>query len=271
MAAQIELPKQVIVHSHWLSDGVKMSKSLGNVVDPIKLSEYVGIDSMRFFLMGNSNIGFDSKFSQDLIVESRDMLMKKYTNLIARVGGNKFDIMELIQYYQQGKFDNGIDDLIREINKEGDELEMLIEVTHKLIAGMNELYGIMDEQIQNEFDYNRAIKHWWAIIDDANKVFQEGEPWKFVKLIKKGEESADKLEKYKTLINYYVFLSTEATRICSILIHPVIPEISGKILDRLLVDNNRRNIEWCKFGKDLSYGKDANKPELHQHPLTKLE
>ncbi|KAG7660485.1 uncharacterized protein J8A68_006002 [[Candida] subhashii] len=97
--------------------------------------------------MGNSDNCFDSKFSQDLIVESRDMLMKKYTNLIARVGDNKFDIVESIEYYQQGKFDNGIDDLLREIRQGEEEVEMLIEVTHKLITGMNELYGIMDEQI----------------------------------------------------------------------------------------------------------------------------
>ena len=51
MAAGIELPKQVIVHSHWLCDGFKMSKSLGNVVDPMEISEYYGVDPVRFSLL----------------------------------------------------------------------------------------------------------------------------------------------------------------------------------------------------------------------------
>lgn len=75
MAAGIDVPKQVVVHSHWLSDGFKMSKSLGNVVDPHSTAEYYGKDSLRFFLMEYSNIESDCNYREDQFHFTREKLL----------------------------------------------------------------------------------------------------------------------------------------------------------------------------------------------------
>lgn len=265
MAAKIELPKQVIVHSHWLCEGVKMSKSLGNVVDPIEISEYYGVDPVRFFLMANSNIEDDCKFSEELMFQSRELLVNKYANLMLRIGGKNFDILQAIGYYRDGKFD-GIEELLREFGLASSDVEVLIKDTQELITSLNQLYPSMDQKI-NQFDYMKACKDWWHVIDNANLVFQSAEPWKYAKKLKKEEDN----EKYRIIMNYFIYLSAETCRIASIVIQPIMPQLSDKILNRLAVEPDRRSSEWCLLGKDLTYGKDANDTSKHELPIERVE
>lgn len=264
MAAGVELPKQVIVHSHWLCDGFKMSKSLGNVVDPIEISEYYGVDPVRFFLVENSNIEDDCKFSVDLLERSRDAVLGKYCNLISRIGAKNFNIQEAVEYSTSGKFDN-IEQIIKDVdNSNGDDL---IKASQELIANLNNLYITMDTHFKN-FEYIKAIQAWWGVINQGNYIFQTSEPWKYSKLLKDESIPEEAKNKYLTYINYVTYLCAETMRISSILIQPVMPELSNKILNRLQVQS--RDSESCKVGDEDGYGKDANSKK-HGVPLEKIK
>jgi methionyl-tRNA synthetase len=262
MAGNIELPRQVVVHSHWLSEGFKMSKSIGNVVDPIETYEYYGQDALRFFLTEYSNIENDCNFSEQSFVDSRDNLIGKYANLMTRCGGKAFNIKQSVDFYSSGEFTN-IEELITEVK----DAEKIIEVKNRLINSLNTLHGKMDDKLV-EFNHMKAIQEWWAVTEQANLMFQVSEPWTYTKLIK-SETDTETKQMYQQLQSYYVFLASESCRILSILIEPVIPKLAGQILDRLDVLPEHRTIQYARVGADKSYGTDANS-RSHAIPIERV-
>lgn len=85
MAAEISLPKTIMAHGWWTNEGQKISKSLGNTIDPIKLIEEFGIDQVRYFLMREVTFGADGNFSRsNLITRINSELSNKIGNLLQR-------------------------------------------------------------------------------------------------------------------------------------------------------------------------------------------
>ncbi|CUM54412.1 uncharacterized protein AC631_04512 [Debaryomyces fabryi] len=270
MAAGIELPRQVVVHSHWLCDGFKMSKSLGNVVDPLDTLEYYGEDALRFFLTEYSNIDSDCNYSEQHFYLTRENLIGKYANLITRCGGNAFNILDSINSFKEGKFDN-IDALIADHCLNNDrtiESKQIIALKNELSDTLNHLYESMDLSMSS-FDHMRAIQKWWIPLEKANQLFQLGQPWLYTKSIKSDTVSDGDKEIYKTIQNYYVFMAAETSRICSVLINPIIPKLSSKILDRLAVSPTNRTLHFTSIGSDLTYGEDANSKK-HKIPIQRI-
>ncbi|EGW31091.1 mitochondrial methionyl-tRNA synthetase [Spathaspora passalidarum NRRL Y-27907] len=265
MAAKIDLPRQVIVHSHWLVDGVKMSKSLGNVIDPVDISKYYGIDPVRFFLIENSNIADDCKFSEVALSSTRDMLLGKYGNLFMRIGAKNFNVRESVQDYHSGKFTN-IEDTIKAHTINRDSVDILIQQRQELIEKLDSLYERMNENFVN-FDSMKAMQSWWSVLDATNGIFQTAEPWLYAKKIKQDDPSK---QEYANLISSYVFMCAETCRITSILLQPIAPELAERMLDRLGVAKDNRNSTFAKFGADSSYGAGAN-DKGHKVPLEKVE
>lgn len=99
MALDLPLPKRVISHGHWLMDSKKMSKSIGNVVNPFFAMSRWGVDTMRYFLMYNGAIESDSNYNNDLIVERyKKGLQGGLGNLLSRMTlSKKWDVREAIQ------------------------------------------------------------------------------------------------------------------------------------------------------------------------------
>lgn len=267
MAAGIELPKQIIVHSHWLSEGFKMSKSLGNVVDPIATFDYYGEDSLRFFLIENSNIATDCNYSERAFHATRENIIGKYANLITRSGGSAFDIEGSVQLYKQGKFEN-IDQIIRMEALNQEEVNDILILKNELHDNLNKLYGVMNDKFMR-FDQMKAIQEWWVLIEKANQFFQMGQPWLYTKAMRNESITKSKKESFETLQSYYVFMAAETCRITSILIQPVMPSLSNKILDRLAVDQAKRNSNFCIIGGDVTYGGGANSKE-HKIPIERI-
>lgn len=253
MAMGVVPPKQVIVHSHWLCDGFKMSKSIGNVIDPIETSEYYGVDALRFFLMEYSNIENDCNYSEVAFSATRDTLIGKYANLMTRCGGAKFDIHESVKHQNEGTF-KGIEEIILKDAIHQEKVPEILKLRTQVLEGLDTIYAAMNSRI-SRFEYMKAIQDWWKVVDSANLFFQTAEPWLY--------------EKDHILQSYYVFLAAETCRISSILISPIIPNLSGKILDRLNVDNSRRNVDYVEVGSDGNYGKDANSKK-HPIPISRI-
>ncbi|CAH2353919.1 methionine--tRNA ligase, mitochondrial [[Candida] railenensis] len=266
MAANIAVPKQVVVHSHWLSDGFKMSKSLGNVVDPQSTADYYGKDPLRFFLMEYSNLENDCNYREEQFHFTREKLIGKYANLITRCGGNAFNIVESLKDYESGEYKN-IDGLLdsRALNSEVPEIK---QIRDNLVLLTNSLFETMDKKME-QFDQQRAISEWWNIVESANQLFQLGQPWLYAKELKNEQISPERKKAYTTLRNYYTFIAAEVSRVSSILISPIIPELSNQILDRLNVDKSRRNAAFCKIGSDLTYGLGAN-DKSHKVPISRV-
>ncbi|CAI4063184.1 hypothetical protein N7582_002321 [Saccharomyces uvarum] len=233
LAAGLPLPKQVVIHGHWLCNGVKMSKSLGNVVDPVDMASYYGADIVRWFLLENSKLEEDGDFQEQRLSETRELLVSKWGNLVNRCCGSKFDVGRAVT-----KFSNKGHLQLQETFQNEPEISQQIENHIKLLDQAKEVF---EEKI-NLFQYSQLLKHVWGIINDANTLVQNGKPW---------EREVDQQDAI-------IFLSMETSRILSILCQPIMPALSQSLLDRIDVSEERRTIPFIKLGSDEAYGKHSN-------------
>jgi methionyl-tRNA synthetase len=143
LSAEIELPKKVLVHSYLTVDGQKISKSLGNVIDPVELAEKYPADSIRYALLKGTPFS-DFDFSEKYLIEKHNNeLANKLGNLVSRVSG-------LIEK-------NGI---------EKTEIKLLKKLNEKKIERLFEVY---------EFD--KVLNEVFAFIDVCNEYVQTKKPW----------------------------------------------------------------------------------------------
>lgn len=243
MAAKLPLQKRIVIHNHWISNGMKMSKSLGNVVDPIAVGEKYGTDIIRWYLLENSQLESDGDFFEDNVASLRHLFVSKWGNLINRCCGNKFNINRAINTYT---VNNNINELPKVLLKvwEDDTNQDSILIREKITDITENLKGLqqlMNDKIE-KFDYTNLLRTIWSIINDSNSLMQISKPWE------KAEVQQDAI----------IFLCIETSRILSILCQPIIPTLSKKFLDRIDVKQENRTLEFSKLGVDNSYGSEAN-------------
>ncbi|MEA3413959.1 MAG: methionine--tRNA ligase [Nanoarchaeota archaeon] len=146
LSAGLPLPKKIIVHGFLTVDGKKMSKSTGNVIEPINLLKKYSVDSVRYFLARNFVFGDDGDFSEKALVNRHNgELSNKLGNLVSRV-------TSLIEKY-------GISD-------------EMYDATH-----LNFNFKKFEKLMQN-YELDKALNEIFAFIDDCNEYVQETKPWK---------------------------------------------------------------------------------------------
>ncbi|OBA19361.1 AAA-domain-containing protein [Metschnikowia bicuspidata var. bicuspidata NRRL YB-4993] len=238
MAAGAELPKQVLVHSHWLSEGVKMSKSLGNVVDPFALAENYGTDPTRFYLMENASISNDCKFSEREIQNSHASLVNKWANICSRVGGEKFNLEQSVKEKEAGTFDD-IEQVISLLGSQEYAVKTL-ELWQKLAKSVNSLYTDMNKEMRH-YGQMKALQRWWETVELGNEFFQHCEPWRHQSLSTTADANR---ELHQTFASYAVYLCAEAGRVTSICVSPFMPDLASKFLGsrRRIVDDDDDDI-----------------------------
>ena len=207
MSAELPLPKNIFAHGWWLSGESKMSKSLGNVVDPLDLIEEYGVDPVRYYLMREMVLGHDACFSLESFIKCYNSdLANDFGNLLSRV-------TNLLKKFFDSRIPLGEDQSIRgKAIKDGGIYA--IERVWKLIQDMR---------------VNDAIEEILKYIRSVNKYMEDMAPWKLVKtdINKAGE---------------VLYNASEALRISSNLLKPIMPKRTLSVLKTLNAEKS--NLEW---------------------------
>lgn len=258
MAAGLKMPKQVFVHGHWLMGGRKMSKSRGNVADPIEISNIYGADSLRLFMMRYSVLDTDGDYSEERLNALRSEFIDKFCNLMVRSLSKNFKIQRALERLQH----DTIDTLSAKVND-----PKLTESLFTIRETINTLKKDIDDDITN-FNMHKALSKIFNIGPMLNGLFDTFEPWT---LKVKASDSKSIAETKSLKQDLLIFTALDSLRVILILLEPFIPEYSALLLDRLKVDKDKRSIDYAEIGSDLSYSKDAVFKKGTAVPLTKIE
>ena len=227
MAANIPLPKRVFGHGWILSDEKKMSKSIGNILDPIEIIETYGIDQLRYYLIKEVSLGNDGNVSLENLKNCiNNDLANNYGNLCQRV-------FSFIKKNCSNKIP-----LSKSLSKEDKIL------TGKLKSDINKLIDLIDKQ-----DLNNYIKKVIEYSFDSNKYFNDLEPWS----LKKTNINR---------MNSVLYSIVEQIKNISILLLPIIPNSANKILDTLNIKTASRSISQIEKENTLNHEAELGNIEI---------
>ena len=227
MAAGMPLPKRVFAHGWWTNEGEKISKSLGNVIDPNALAAEFGLDQMRYFLMREVPFGNDGDFSR------RAMIHRMNGDLANDLGNLSQRVLSMIF-----KNCDGVMPALPAAPQ--DEDRTLLAATDALIA---EVRGQMDRQA-----FHEALRMIWQVVSDANRYVDAMAPW--------GLKKTDPARMAEVLA-----VLAETIRQVAILVQPVMPESAARILDQLGIAPDVRGFTAIGGHDRLPGGHSIAKPE----------
>ena len=207
-AAGIDVYKHLNVHGYWNVDQGKISKSLGNVVEPLHIKNTYGLDAFRFYLIRDMVFGLDSDFSEDALVQCiNSALANDLGNLFSRV-------LAMVHKYFSGM----VPEVDHDIEK---DLQLGLESG---AAGAVAEF----EMAMEAFAFHRGIMAIWGFINQMNKYIDVTAPWQLAKK----ESSRKQLE-------VVIYNLLEGLRIISGLIYPIMPDTAATMQKHLGMDPER--------------------------------
>ena len=226
LAAKVDLPKKIFGHGWILSGDEKMSKSKGNILDPLEIINKYGLDPLRYYLIKEVSFGNDGNISQDRLEDCINSdLANNFGNLCQRV--TAFTIK------------NCDSKIPKKIQFQIDDLRILDNYKNNL--------DMIREKIDNQ-NINFYIDFIINSLFDANKYFNDQEPWK------KKEDTIR--------LNTIVYTTLEIVRKISILLYPIIPESSLKALKIFDIKEDQINISSIEYNDFLSKVDKINKIDI---------
>ncbi len=194
MALHLPLPKKVFAHGWWTVEGTKMSKSLGNVVDPKKMADEYGVDAFRYFLLREVPFGADGDFSEK-------SLHGRYN---AELANNLGNLLQRTTTLLLKNFDGKIPALDKKLES---------------VAGLPEMIKEIDAAYDN-LAFGEVLEKIYGLMIRTNKYIDDKAPWKL---------GADQ----KELLGEILVECLAVLRVLAVLLHPVMPEKTQAIWERL--------------------------------------
>jgi methionyl-tRNA synthetase len=207
MSAELPLPKRVFGHGFLLNKGEKMSKSVGNVVDPFDLADTYGVDQIRYFFMREVPFGQDGNYSHEAIV---NRINADLANDLGNLAQRSLSMIAKncdAAVPQPGEFTQADQDI----------LWLADALPGKARAAMK------------DFAVHAALAEIWAVVAEANRYFASQEPW----VLRKSDPAR---------MNTVLYVTAEVLRAVGILAQPFVPTAAAKLLDLLAVPPEGRVI-----------------------------
>ncbi|MGD9304595.1 MAG: methionine--tRNA ligase [Desulfobacterales bacterium] len=202
-AAGIPIYQHLNVHGYWNVDQSKMSKSIGNVIEPLQMKNIYGLDAFRFFLIRDMTFGLDSNFSEEALIH-------RINSDLANDMGNLFSrVISMTHKYFEGK--------VPEIDPAADKAFELQSDAMRTIAEF--------EKSMEAFEFHKALAAVWGFIGQMNKYVDVNAPW----VLAKKKSSRKQLEAV-------IYNLLEGLRIISGLIYPVMPGAAAAMQKHLGLD-----------------------------------
>ena len=237
MSAGVPLPKQVFSHGWWTVEGQKMSKSLGNAVDPHWLIEEYGVDPIRYFLLREIAFGLDGDFSHRALIERINSdLANDLGNLLHRT-------LSMVKRYREGKISRGRG--LPGLNELHDQRDSILrDVISQAVAAY--VHGMETTNFQD------ALKSTWRVVGAGHKYIDECTPWTLASSgADSGKAGANALSKEdaERRLDIVLYHMVATVRIAAVLISPVMPEAAEKMARQLNLPK-----DWLKgpFGEVLT-------------------
>ncbi len=228
MSAGIELPRRVFAHGFVFNRGEKMSKSVGNVIDPINLVDAFGVDQVRYFLLREVPFGQDGSYSEEAIISRIN------TDLANELGNLAQRSLSMVA--------KNLDGVVPQPGALAAEDTTLLDQADTLLNKVRQHY---DHQAMH-----LALESIWLLLGAANRYFSAQEPW----VLRKSDQAADQ-ERFGTVL----YLTMETVRIAALLVQPVMPTSGAKLLELLGQPADQR--DFTAVGTRLVPGTQLPTPE----------
>ncbi len=225
MSADIALPKQIVVHGFLFNRGEKMSKSVGNVIDPFTLADHYGVDALRYFFLREAPFGQDGDFSHEAIVR--------------RINA---DLANDLGNLAQRSLSMIAKNCAARVPGQGEVIDADAAMLAKAYAAPAAMRAAM-----RAYAPHSALAEIWAVVAEANRYFAGQEPWKLSKTDPARRDSV-------------LFVTAETLRVIAILCQPFIPAAASKLLDLLAVRPDERGLGFAAPEHRLFSGVDLPAP-----------
>jgi methionyl-tRNA synthetase len=211
MSAGIEVPQRIFSHGFLFNRGEKMSKSVGNVIDPFTMADNYGVDQFRYFFLREVPFGQDGNYSHEAIVNrinadlANDLgnLAQRSLSMITKAFGGKLP-----------------------------EPGALSESDKTILAAADTMIGAAREHMKTQ-QLHQVLNSMWAVVADANRYFASEAPWALAKTDPKRQGTV-------------LYVTAEVLRQVAILAQPFMPSSASKLLDLLAVNSQERSFEALK-------------------------
>ncbi|MCV9997003.1 methionine--tRNA ligase [Pararhizobium sp. YC-54] len=206
MSAGLPLPKKVFAHGFLLNKGEKMSKSLGNVVDPVNLVAHFGLDPIRYFFLREVSFGQDGSYSEEGIATR---INSDLANGIGNLASRSLSM------------------IVKNCDGQIPECGALTEEDKAMLAAADALHALTRDDM-NALMIHRALASIIAVVSEADRYFASQEPW----ALKKTDPA-----RMATVL----YVTADVVRQIAILLQPFMPESAGKLLDLVAVPADKRD------------------------------
>jgi methionyl-tRNA synthetase len=228
MSAGIELPRRVFAHGFINVKGEKMSKSVGNVIDPIDLVNAFGVDAVRYFLLREVPFGQDGSYSEDAI--------------IGRINADLANELGNLAQRSLSMVNKNLDARVPEPGEFSDADRELLAIADELLPKVRAHFDVPAMHL--------ALEAIWSMLGAANRYFSAQEPW----VLRKSDADADQ-QRFATVL----YTTLEVVRIAALLIQPVMPDSAAKLLD--LLGQPAGDRDFAAVGTRIAPGTELPKPE----------